>query len=145
MDAAFRAYRMLFENVKECWTFMAMPLIMWVFAIFGGGLPHVTNDILSYAILTSGLLYCVGNYMFVRGYISSTESRMTGLLQSEAKIGGVLDACWIICSCGSGWAGLDWTGLVWCYLRRKNLSSAGRTVERKLVSLLQYALQVDVD
>lgn len=72
---AYRAFKM-FENVKE-WTLMSLPL-MWVFSIYGGGVPHVTDSIMDGLIMTSSGLYMLGNHWYVEGYISAPKNRLTG-------------------------------------------------------------------
>jgi len=74
-DKAYRSFKM-FENVKE-WNFMSMP-IMWVFAIFGGDLPYMTQGKMDGIILVSGVTYAVATHMFSSGYVQLPEKRLTG-------------------------------------------------------------------
>lgn len=74
-DKAFRCFKM-FENVKE-WTFLALPN-MWIFAIFGGGLPLVTDPIMDGIILASGIAYMVGNHWYITGYMEAPKNRLKG-------------------------------------------------------------------
>lgn len=74
-DKVLRAYRM-FENVKE-WTFMSLPL-MWIYATNAESVPYVTKSIVDITVLTSTLVYVIGNKMFVSGYIESAEKRIKG-------------------------------------------------------------------
>lgn len=75
VDAVYRAFKMV-ENIKE-WTFLSLP-IMWVFALYGGALPYMTDAIMEGIILASGAAYCVGNYWYVNGYIESAAKRLKG-------------------------------------------------------------------
>lgn len=99
-DTAFRAFKM-FENVKE-WTFMALPP-MWVFAIYGGDLPYVTDTIMDGMILSSGALYMVANYWYTKGYISAPENRLEGF-----KLRRKVTEFWLLGSVVS----IVWGGLV---------------------------------
>ena len=74
-DNAYRAFKM-FENVKE-WTLLSLP-VMWVFSIYGGGMPYVTDPIMDGLIVASGGLYMLGNHWYIRGYLSAPEKRLTG-------------------------------------------------------------------
>jgi hypothetical protein len=82
-DKAYRAFKM-FENVKE-WTFMALP-VMWVFAVYGGDLPYVSQSMIDGAILVSGVVYTVATQMYVSGYLESAEKRISGF-KLRLKVG----------------------------------------------------------
>lgn len=68
-----RAFRM-FENVKE-WTLMGLPM-MWIFSLYGGGLPYVTDNIMDVATIGSSLAFGIANTMYATGYIESTQGRL---------------------------------------------------------------------
>lgn len=74
-DKAYRAFKM-FENVKE-WTFLTMP-VMWVFAIYGGDLPYITENMMDGVILISGTVYAAATHMYASGYLEAPDKRITG-------------------------------------------------------------------
>ena len=74
-DKAYRGFK-TFENVKE-WAFITMP-VMWVFAIYGGALPYMTQQRMDGVILASGALYTVATHLYTSGYVESAEQRITG-------------------------------------------------------------------
>mmetsp|Transcript_7112 Transcript_7112/g.11808 ORF Transcript_7112/g.11808 Transcript_7112/m.11808 type:complete len:171 (-) Transcript_7112:537-1049(-) len=76
-DDAHRAFK-TYENVKE-WTFLTLPL-MWMFALFGGTIPYVTDITVEVTVLVSSVVYMAANHMYTVGYMESAEKRLTGFL-----------------------------------------------------------------
>jgi hypothetical protein len=74
-DKAYRGFKM-FENVKE-WTLMSLPL-MWLFWLYGGTLPYITEPLMDGAVVASSLAYVVGTHWYIFGYIESPEKRLKG-------------------------------------------------------------------
>ncbi len=96
VDKAYRSFKM-FENVKE-WTFLSLP-IMWIFAIYGGALPYMTQNIIDGIILSSGALYAISNVMYVYGYVEAPEKRLQGFKLRRKVVnlwllGSVLSIFW---------------------------------------------------
>lgn len=92
-DKAYRAFKM-FENVKE-WTFMSVPFL-WIFALYGGCLPYVDEDIVDVAVIVSSTIYAFGTNRFISGYIESPEKRLSGF-----KIRRRACEFWLFASVGS--------------------------------------------
>mmetsp|Transcript_4775 Transcript_4775/g.7456 ORF Transcript_4775/g.7456 Transcript_4775/m.7456 type:complete len:172 (-) Transcript_4775:279-794(-) len=74
-DAAYRAFKM-FENVKE-WTVLSLPL-KWLFWLYGGTLPYVTQPMVDGAVVLSSIVYLVGTNWYIFGYIQGPEKRLKG-------------------------------------------------------------------
>ena len=105
LDKVYRSFKM-FENIKE-WTFMSLPLI-WIFAIYGGALPYMTDFILDGIILGTGALYAFGNGLYINGYIEAPEKRLQGFTLRKR-----ISIFWMWGSAISLlWAGLSRFGLV---------------------------------
>lgn len=104
-DKAYRAFKM-FENVKE-WNFMALPP-MWVFAVYGGSLPFLTDGMMDGVVLVSGAVYAVATRMFMSGYMDSPEKRLSGF-----KLRRKVFEFWLFGSAVSlAWSGLGRYGIV---------------------------------
>lgn len=105
VDKVYRAFKM-FENVKE-WTFMSLP-IMWIFAIYGGALPYMTDTLMDGIILSTGALYAISNVMYIHGYVEAPEKRLPGFQLRKKVV-----MCWLLGSFVSlVWGGLTRFGLV---------------------------------
>lgn len=105
LSKVYRSFKM-FENIKE-WTFMSMPLV-WIFAIYGGTLPYMTDMILDGIILGTGALYAYSNVLYIHGYVESAEKRLPGFSLRKRIV-----FFWLF-GCGASllWSGLGRFGLV---------------------------------
>ena len=92
-DTAYRAFKM-FENVKE-WTLMSLPL-MWLFWLYGGTLPYVTEPMVDGAVVLSSLAYSVGTSWYIFGYIEDASKRLKGF-----KLRRKVCEFWLFGSAGS--------------------------------------------
>ena len=76
-DDLYRAHKAA-ENIKE-WTFHVIPL-MWVFSIFGGGIPYVSEGAVEGAVALSTATWLFGCYKYFKGYHKAAKDRQTGFL-----------------------------------------------------------------
>ncbi|KAL3911217.1 MAG: hypothetical protein SGILL_007369 [Bacillariaceae sp.] len=75
VDTAYRGFK-TFENIKE-WTLMSLPL-MWLFWLYGGSLPYVTQPMVDGAVILSSIGYMVGTNWYMFGYIEDASKRLSG-------------------------------------------------------------------
>ena len=51
---------------------------MWVFALYGGGLPYMNDNLMDAITFASGVINLIGVGMYTDGYIEAPKKRMRG-------------------------------------------------------------------
>jgi len=76
VSKAFRTHR-AYENSKEQCQ-ITMPF-MFVFSLYGGSIPYLSERTTRWVVGTTAAGWCIGNILYVTGYMKSNEGRTTGL------------------------------------------------------------------
>jgi hypothetical protein len=86
---AFRAY----ENCRE-WLVLTLPCL-WLFYLFFGAAPYVTDAAVEGLTFGLGAVYVVGNELFHSGYRGSADGRITGFKIRTVAFRGLAYGCLI--------------------------------------------------